>query len=644
MRLSEGMNIAAQQRAAAFTVPTGLPSDTALALVFSQGQYYQLPARRPLSELKGWSFARTGARAAEAADGSLTVFESGDPRILPGEGLVVSAGGVNLLSAPEDFTDAAWVKTNGASVSDSNTVLFDGSPAGRVEQSVTGLTAGESYTLSYEMRVPAGTQSLQIGFGGAGDSQLSSVTATNEYVWYSVTFQADGSTEYPQIRCSDVATVFVRRAHFEPGSTASDYIPGDGDGSSAAGADEAVVDLGLQWALKDAVTALDVGAYGAGAITSADGDVPDRSGSGNDAVVNGTLTGAAAASGSGLIMLSGFSASNYLEQAYSADKDMGTGDFAIPIAIEGTDTDGVIMDRDSATTGARFTLEVVGGKARFTVDDGTTTVSVTSTTSVNTGSPVHLLARRVSGDIEILVNKVVEDTADASGLGSLNNASAVTRYGVSVAGANAWGGSLTLPRIIKGRAPTAREIGVLYAKERTYFEADATLPGYAVYPGAQSWDNCGGLNPQDGFTLCVECKVPETSGYYQALSLDRPSGTYADRVSLAIATGFRPRLDVASDGVISANTVLAPAVTPGSVLKMAVSLSPSGDYSFSANGSAPVTGTGVVLPPAVTGLMLGARRNAASLDSPLQESVAQSLVIPRAMSSAELVALSGGSV
>jgi hypothetical protein len=674
MQIGLGLQASSARRNLAQSVPAGLPGDTALALVFSKGQYFQIPSMRPLSGLDGWSFTRTGARTEIAADGSLTLFDSGVPSVLPGEGLKVSAGGVNIVGAPEDFTDAAWLMEGGVSRDGTVSGPVPGYSAqrftrasgnGRVQQSVS-ITTNRHTVFAIARPISPFNYicvRLPLGAGGAWVTlavdfdDLSVAQSSSHQSNISLTALDDGYAlirfEFVSETAANLAFYFfgtdsigVNAGNFSQPSQAgsfdlallsaqegvhtSSYIPGDGSGLSSAGADEAVIDLGLQWALKDAVTALDVGAYGAGSVAGAtvldddfsghvdqaaaeaagyqflgetpptfnaandrvdfpadnsallridgafnlvqgetytveaviegrttgainiehpgntditpsvesngplvgtftydgsgaiqfdtspsfDGSIdsitirraiPDRSASGNAAVINGTLTAAEVASGSDLLALRGFTANNYLEASYSSNLDMGTGDFAVFVWAKGVEaSDGMIEFTDATFAGGWRLLTIADGVLRFSVGDGTATRTVDGPANFASDTWAMAVAVKRGDDIEIWVNGQLKGTTDASVLGDIGDPGHFLRIGLYPNATGPLQGSITLPRIIKGRAPSAREIEVLYAKERTYFEPDATLPGYAVYPGAQSWDNCGGLNPQDGFTVVVE--------------------------------------------------------------------------------------------------------------------------------------------
>lgn len=107
MRFSEGMTIAAQQRAAIFTPPPGTPAGVSARLDFKSGQYYTLGARRPLSEFPGWSFTRASS-AWDIVNGQLAEFAADVPRIIPGAGLRVEAASTNYAVGSATNSDTYW--------------------------------------------------------------------------------------------------------------------------------------------------------------------------------------------------------------------------------------------------------------------------------------------------------------------------------------------------------------------------------------------------------------------------------------------------------------------------------------------------------------------------------------------------------
>jgi len=202
----------------------------------------------------------------------------------------------------------------------------------------------------------------------------------------------------------------------------------------------------------------------------------DRSVNANGLTVNGTITRAAVATGCDLVGYSGFSASNYLEQPYAAGLDFGTSGFAVmgwlceaPNSVTET-----VLERDSTSTAARWTLEVTAaGYLAFTVDDNTTTRTATGTTAIDDSLWHHMVAYYSAGGVYIYVDGALYASATGAALLTLNNAAAVLRVGLAVAGsAPLTNGKLGLLRI-GATVPTADQIRKIYEDEKTLLQPGA---------------------------------------------------------------------------------------------------------------------------------------------------------------------------
>lgn len=239
----------------------------------------------------------------------------------------------------------------------------------------------------------------------------------------------------------------------------------------------------------------------------------DRSVAGNHPTVVGTVTRAAVASGAELAAYGGFSASDYLERAYHADFDMGTGDFAVcgwfylapNSAIE------TILERDSASTGQRWTLNVTAaGLLQWIVDDNTTTVTSTSANAVDDSRWHHFVVGKRGANQLLWIDGVLVDSDTAPTL-TLNNASAVLRVGESAAGGNPLtNGRLAIPRITKGSMPTPAQIRAMYEAERGLFEANAKC----LLVGS---DNVQGLAYDDSTDLLYVAKAAGGTDVFKGL-------------------------------------------------------------------------------------------------------------------------------
>ena len=202
----------------------------------------------------------------------------------------------------------------------------------------------------------------------------------------------------------------------------------------------------------------------------------DRSVAANHPIVVGTVNRSAVVTGAELAAYGGFSASNYLQVPYSADFDVGTGDFQIECWLweapnSATET---IFERDSAVTNQRWTLEITAaGLLNWIIDDGTTTVTVTSTAVVDDSRWHHVVAGKRGTVQELWIDGVRVATATAPTL-TLNNASAVFRMGESVAGgAPLTNGKITLTRPTKAGIAVPAQIRRKYPEELGLFQIGA---------------------------------------------------------------------------------------------------------------------------------------------------------------------------
>lgn len=225
----------------------------------------------------------------------------------------------------------------------------------------------------------------------------------------------------------------------------------------------------------------------------------DRTHNVSDLTVNGTITRTAVASGADLVGYGGFSAANYLSQAYRAALDFSTTGFAVLgwIKEAASAAAEVILERDSAATGQRWTLSLTAaGYLQFTVDDNTTTRTATGATAIDTGVWRHVVALYDgAGGIYIYLDGVLHASATGAALLTLNNASAVLRLGLDVAGtAPLSNGTLALWRIT-ATVPTADQVAKIYADEAVLFQANAacTLYGASDAVTALAHDPATGL-------------------------------------------------------------------------------------------------------------------------------------------------------
>jgi hypothetical protein len=209
----------------------------------------------------------------------------------------------------------------------------------------------------------------------------------------------------------------------------------------------------------------------------------DRSVKGAGLVINGTLTKAAVASGANLVAYSGFSAANYIQQAYSANHDYGTTGFGGMFWLNqsaNTATE-YILCRDSPTMAQAIRLWVsTAGFLVFEVSDGTTTRTATGTVAVDDGAWKLVEFDYSGGTLNLYVNSVLYATATGAALLTLNNALATLALGLKSNGTASplTNGSLALFRM-SATIPSADQIAHIYRTELPLFQANAqcTLAG-----------------------------------------------------------------------------------------------------------------------------------------------------------------------
>jgi hypothetical protein len=222
----------------------------------------------------------------------------------------------------------------------------------------------------------------------------------------------------------------------------------------------------------------------------------DRSVNGNGLQVFGTVTKNPVATGADLVAYSGFSASNYLEQPYTSDLDFGTGDCCgmAWFKQDATALTRTIFDRDSVATDKAISFEIQANTSylQISLDDGTDRVYVNSGSTVDDDS-WHLGVWVRRGDtLEIYVDGVLKNTADASSVDSISSTDArlrvgsYRRSGISLP----FGGSLALIRI-SATAPSAEQIAKIYEDEKVLFQdgAQATLYGSSDAVTALAYDD-----------------------------------------------------------------------------------------------------------------------------------------------------------
>ena len=202
----------------------------------------------------------------------------------------------------------------------------------------------------------------------------------------------------------------------------------------------------------------------------------DRSVNNNGLIANGTITKTAVATGAELVEYSGFSASNYLEQAYNADLDFGTGDFSVMGWFKTTNTTGAIFMRETTfNAGTGYGLYLTAGQIAILAGS---VAATTDGVNYSDGVRRHFALVRRSGVAYLYINGV--QTYSVARAGTTTDGTATVRIGLrhddNFPMADA---SLALIRV-SATAPTAEQIAKIYNDERVLFQEGAACTLYGA--------------------------------------------------------------------------------------------------------------------------------------------------------------------
>jgi hypothetical protein len=204
----------------------------------------------------------------------------------------------------------------------------------------------------------------------------------------------------------------------------------------------------------------------------------DRSVKNNGLATNGTVTKTAVATSAELMAYSGFSASNYLSQAYDADFDFGTGDFSIMYWVKTTDTtasEDYVSRADATATAGDWTFEKrsADNTLRFYRHDGSGYAHyITSTSTIDTNWKLVCLVKR-SSVLNFYINGQFESSlADTLDYTPSGGSALVVGRRLDTVSYAAEDASLSLLRI-SATAPTPKQIADIYAAEKPLFAAGA---------------------------------------------------------------------------------------------------------------------------------------------------------------------------
>jgi len=223
----------------------------------------------------------------------------------------------------------------------------------------------------------------------------------------------------------------------------------------------------------------------------------DRSVKNTGLVLNGTLTKAAVASGAGLVAYSGFSASNYLEQPYSANLDFGTGDFCVMgwVNLATITPLQVLVDRADATSSTprwRLSVAATTGLPDITLVTSGGNFSATGTSALPIGVSSFVAAVKSGTNLILYINGIQAAITNAAAATTLTNALGKLRIGCNaVDGGGGIGSSSMALWRISATAPSADQIAHIYRTELPLFQANAqcTIAGTSTAVTALAYDD-----------------------------------------------------------------------------------------------------------------------------------------------------------
>ncbi|MBK3799443.1 hypothetical protein GAY33_09425 [Azospirillum brasilense] len=193
--------------------------------------------------------------------------------------------------------------------------------------------------------------------------------------------------------------------------------------------------------------------------------VADRSYKGKGMAIYGTPLRNPVATGAEVVLWSGWASDAYLEQPYTSDLDVGTGDFWV--ALWTTAITGSLIERGTSglPTGL-VRLAASGGSYQFTIVD-----SATASGGVTSATPTLLVAQRIGGVLELWVNDTRVGSATGPAINT-NLAGAVMRIGCAIGGSSPASGGITMVRWGAGALSPA-QIRRVYRDEVRLMRPDA---------------------------------------------------------------------------------------------------------------------------------------------------------------------------
>ncbi|MFP5512316.1 MAG: hypothetical protein ACLGJC_04455 [Alphaproteobacteria bacterium] len=225
--------------------------------------------------------------------------------------------------------------------------------------------------------------------------------------------------------------------------------------------------------------------------------VPDRGYKGKGLIVIGALNRAPVAANGDLYEVSGFSASNFMEQPYNADLDVGTGDLCFILRAGSTLAGGYFLNR-AGGGGANIFIAANNANVSFQVSDGTNQAGVISNgvfTAGATRKTWAFVVRRATQRLEIWCDGALDNSVSCASVGSLTNATARLRVGEAVtpsAGTAASGLAVSMLRFC-AYAPTPNQLAKIATDEGAAALGKMMLAGASNSVQALAVDEDAGL-------------------------------------------------------------------------------------------------------------------------------------------------------
>lgn len=280
--------------------------------------------------------------------------------------------------------------------------------------------------------------------------------------------------------------------------------------------------------------------------------VADRCYKAKAATIYGTLARTAVAAAAQLVFYTGWSAANYLQEAYSADLDPATGNLAvrawgtIPTNVAAA---GWALDR-SAATGAYYRLgHSATGQIVGELYDGTTTRTVTTTATYATGQALEFgmeyVPNGASSTLTLKVGgrQVAQSTFAA--LNSLSNATAVATVGIDRALTAPWAGGLALVKVGM-TAASANASAWMFELEKQMFRPGAQV----TLPSASSLVDVSYDEATDTVSVVDAANEAHFVGVVRVSTAAVPAGAFSKvargggGLKLVARTGTNPGVDV----------------------------------------------------------------------------------------------------